>query len=118
MAHRDAADHLGEVFTDADAHQQFLDLAETAGRSQPQRIGLKLPYGLGIGREPGKSVRGALFTIEYARNRAALDRYPVRNRAAGIVKECFDGCDGLAERNDQFVDRGHKRVGKRHDRLR
>ena len=96
LAHRNAADHLGEIFAGADAHQEFLDLAEIAGRRQPQRISLKLPDGLDIGRKPSKPVRGALFAIEYARNRAAFDRHPVGDGAARIVKQSFDGCHRLA----------------------
>ncbi len=32
LAHRNAAEHLGEVFAGADPHQKFFDLAEAAGR--------------------------------------------------------------------------------------
>ncbi len=117
LTHRNAADQLGEIFAGADAHQELLDLAEIAGRRQPQRIGFKLPDRLDIGREPGKSMGGALFAIEYARNRATLDRHPVGDGATGIVKESFDGCDRLTERGGQLMAGGHKGVGKRHDWL-
>ena len=118
LAHRNAADHLGEIFADADAHQQFLDLAETAGRRQAQRIGLKLTNGLDISRQPGKAVRGALFAIEDARNRATFDGHPGGDRAAGVLEQCLDGQNRVAKRSDQLVDRGHEGIGKRHDRLR
>ena len=96
LTHRNAADHLGEIFAGADAHQELLDLAEIAGRRQPLRIGGKLPDRLDIGREPGKAVGGALFAVENARNRAALDRHPVGDGAAGIGKQRFDGGDRVA----------------------
>ena len=83
LAHGNAAEDLGEIFAGADAHQQFLDLAETAGRHEPLGIGRKLPDRLDIGREPGKAVGGALFAIEDARHRATLDRHPVCDRTAG-----------------------------------
>ncbi len=86
LAHRNAAEHLGEVFAGANPHQEVFDLAEAAAGRQPQRIGFKLPDRLDIGAEPRQSVSGALFAVEYARYRAAFDRHPVGNGAAGIVE--------------------------------
>ena len=42
LAHRNAAEDLRQIFAGADAHQQFLDLAEPAARRQPIGIGREL----------------------------------------------------------------------------
>ncbi len=63
-------------------------------------------------------MRGALFAVEDARNRATLDGHPVSDRAAGVLEQCLDGQNRVAKRSDQFVDRGHEGIGKRHGRLR
>jgi hypothetical protein len=64
LAHGDAADDLGEILADADPDQQLLDLAQTAGGIHPLRIGGELAHRLHIGGKPGKSVGGALLTVE------------------------------------------------------
>ncbi len=61
---------------------------------------------LDIGREPGEAVGGALFAVENARHRAALDRHPIGDGAAGIGEQRFDGGDRVGERGDDIVARG------------
>ncbi len=84
LAHRNAAEYLRQKFAGADAHQKVFGLAETAAIGQSLRISRKLADGLDIGGEPGKAVGGALFAVEHPRHRAAFDRYPVGDCAAGI----------------------------------
>ena len=110
--------HLRKIFAGADAHQKLLDLAEISGRRQPLRIGRKLPDGLDIGREPGKTVRGALLAIKHAGDRATLDRHPVGDNTARVREQRLHRCERLAQRRDQFAAGRHRRGGgKRHERL-
>ena len=117
LAHGDAAEDLCKIFPGADAHQEFLDLAEIFGRHQPLRIGRELPDGLDIGREPGETVRGALLAIEHAGDRATLDRHSVGDRTARVREQGLHRCDRLAQRRDQFEAGRHRGGGKRHKRL-
>ena len=64
LAHRNAAEDLREVFAEPDADQQFLDLAEPAGRLHALGIGGELAHRLDIGREPRQPVGGALLAVE------------------------------------------------------
>ena len=61
---------------------------------------------------------GALFAIEDARHRAALDRDPIGYRAAGLGEQRLDGADRVGKRGDDLVALGSLRGGKRHDWLR
>ena len=80
----------------------------------PLRIGGKLPDRLDIGGEPGQAVGGALLAVEHARHRAALDRDPGGDGAAGIGKQRLGGGNRLVERGDQVLAGGHGGCGKRH----
>ena len=64
MAHRNAAEHLREIFAGADPQQQLLDLAETAGVGEALRVQAELANGFDIGREPSEAMGGALFAVE------------------------------------------------------
>ena len=118
LAHRNAAENLRQIFAGADPHQKFFGLAEGARRLKPLGIGGKLPDGFDIGREPGKSVGGALLAIEHARHRAAFDRHPGCDGAARIGKQRLGGGDCVVQRGVQFIAGGHSRYGKRHGGLR
>ena len=107
-----------EVFTGADPHQKFLDLAESAGLKEPLRIGGKLPNGLGVSCKPRQSVRGTLLAVEKPRHRTAVDRDPVGDSAAGVGEQRVDGGRSLVQGTEEFVAGGLGRYGKRHERLR
>ena len=64
LAHRNAADDLGEVFAERDAHEMFLDFAERAVGDHALGVGGELAHRLDIGCEPGQPVGGALLAIE------------------------------------------------------
>ena len=64
LAHRDAAEHLREVFAEADPDDQLFKLAEPPGLAHPLRIGGELAQRLGIGRKPRQPVRGALLLVD------------------------------------------------------
>ena len=115
LAHGNAAEHLRQIFAGADAHQEVFDLAEIVGLHEPLRICRKLSDRLHIGREPGKPVRGALFAVERARDRAAVDRHPLGDGAAGVREQRLGGRNPLAQRRNQFEARWHGGCGKRHD---
>ena len=66
--------NLRQIFAEADANLQFLDLAELALRLHPLGIGGELPQRLDIGRKPGQAVGGALLAIEQPAERVAVDR--------------------------------------------
>ena len=116
LAHRDAADDLGQIFSGADADQKLLDFAEIPGGREPLHVGRELAQRLDIGREPGKAVGGALLAIERARNGAAVAHHPLGNRPARVGEQRLDGVDRLVQRRDQFVLGGLGGCGKRHNR--
>ena len=118
LAHGNAAENLRQIFAGADAHDQIFDLAEIAGVDHPPGVGRKLPDRLDIGGEPGEAVGGALLAVEHPGHRAALDRDPRGDGAAGIGKQRLGGGDRLVERCDQVLAGGHGGCGKRHGRLR
>jgi hypothetical protein len=64
LTHGNAALNLGEVFADADLDEQFLGLAETAAGMHPLGISRELAHRLHVGREPGKTMGGALLAVE------------------------------------------------------
>ena len=63
LADRNAAGDLGQIFTDADANDQFLGLAERTGRRHPLGVRRQLPNRFDVGREPGQAMGGALLAI-------------------------------------------------------
>ncbi len=67
LAHRDAAEDLGEIFAGADADQQFLQFAEAARFDHARRVAGKLPDRLDIGSQPGIAVGRMLFALERGR---------------------------------------------------
>ena len=100
LAHRNAAEDLGQIFAGADADDEILGLAEAAVIGKPLGIGGQLTDGLHIGGEPGEAVSGALFAIEDARHRAALDRDPIGDGAAGLGEQRLDGADRIGKRGN------------------
>ncbi len=106
LAHRDAAEDLGQILAGADADDEFLGFAEAPAIGKPLGISGKLPDGLDIGGEPGEPVSGALFAIEDARHRAALDRDPIGDGAAGLGEQGLDGADRVGKRGKDLVARG------------
>ena len=64
LAHRNAAEHLCEIFAEADADQEVFGFAELASLAHTLGVGGKLPDGLDIGREPGEPVGCPLLAIE------------------------------------------------------
>ncbi len=119
LTHGNAACDLRQIFAGADAHQEFLGLAEIARRRQPVRVRLKLTQRLDIGREPGEAMGSALLAVEHARHGAALDRHPRGHRAPRIGKQGVNRLDRLAQCADQFMAGGRAggfgRFGKRHN---
>ena len=118
LAHRNAADDLRQIFAGADPHQEILDLAETAGRAKPLRVGRKLADRLDIGGEPGKPVGGALLLVEQSRVGAAVPHHLFGDGPLRVAKQRLGGVGRLRKRRDQLVFGGLGRCGKRHKRLR
>ena len=118
LAHRDAAEDLGQIFAGADTDDQILGLAEGPTIGEPLGIGGKLPDGLQIGGKPGEPVGGALFAIEDTPHRAALDRDAIGDGAAGVGEQRLDGRDSVGKRGNDLVALSSLRGGKRHDWLR
>ena len=96
LAHRNAAEHLGEVFAEPDAHQQVFQLAEAAGRAHALRVGAELAHRLHIGRKPRKPVRGALLAVEQLARDAPVLGDARSDRAGGVGKQRLDGGGRLA----------------------
>jgi hypothetical protein len=63
LAHRHAAGHLGETLPGADAHQQRLDLTESAAVDHPDGVARELANGLRVGGEPREAVGRALLAL-------------------------------------------------------
>ena len=74
LAHRNAAEDLGEILGDPDAHQQVFGLAEAAGVTCTHRVGGKLTHRLHIRGKPRKAMGGALLAVEHAGDGAAIGR--------------------------------------------
>ena len=64
LVHRDAADHLGGIFTDQKLGEKGFDLTELAVRSKAIRPVGDFAKGLGIGGVPSKAVNRMLLAIE------------------------------------------------------
>jgi hypothetical protein len=64
LVHRDAAEDLRQILSEADADDEFLHLAEGARRGQTLGIGGELPDALHIGGQPGEAVGGALLALD------------------------------------------------------
>ena len=101
LAHRNAADDLGEIFAERDAHEVFLDLAERAGAGHAFGIGGELAHRLDIGGEPGQPVGGALLAIEQAADRLACHHHPLAHLGHGIGQQGIEGGGRLAAEFDQ-----------------
>ena len=118
LAHRDAAEDLGQIFAGADTNDEVLGFAEAPVIGKPLGIRGKLPNGLHIGGEPGETVGRALLAVEDACHRAAFDRDPIGDGTAGLGEERLDGADRVGKRGDDLLALGSLRGGKRHDWLR
>jgi hypothetical protein len=90
LTHGNAALNLGEVFTDADLDEQFLGLAETAAGMHPLGIGRELAHRLHIGREPGKTMGGALLAVEQPVDHTIVDRHPLAHGGRCLGQQCVD----------------------------
>ncbi len=63
----DAAEHLRQIFGEADAGQEFLDLAIGALGGQALGVVREFAQALDISREPGEAVGGVLFRLDQLR---------------------------------------------------
>ena len=115
LAHRDAAEDLRQIFAGADPDQKVLDLAKLGGFHEALGVSRQLADRFHVGREPSQPVGGALFAVERARNRAAVDADARGDSAPGVRKKRLDGRNRLAERGNKFEARGHGRGGRQHD---
>ena len=114
LAHRDAANDLGEIFAEPDAHEVFLKFAEGAVADHAFRVGGELAHGLHIGGEPGQPVSGALLAIEQAANRMAFHHHPLAHLDDGVGQQGIERGGRLAAEFDQFVFGGGTGGGDRH----
>jgi hypothetical protein len=105
LAHRNAAEHLRQIFAGADPHQQFLDFTECAVIGEALRVLGELTNGLDIGGKPSEPVGGALLAVEPARHHAAVDAHAVADRAARIVQQRVQRRHRVAEHGDHLTAR-------------
>jgi len=91
LAHGNAALNLGEVFTDTELNQQFLDLAQCTARMHPLGIGRELPHRFDIGCEPGKAVRGALLAVEQLVDHLIIHQDAPAHRRRRVSQQRLNG---------------------------
>jgi hypothetical protein len=104
LAHRDAADGLGEIFSEADTDFEFLDLTVFALGLHALGIGQELAQALDIGGEPGQPMGRSLFAIEHAAHGvAAIDRDALAHRNCGVLQKRFDDPERLPGLRDECV---------------
>ncbi len=103
LAHRNAAEHLGEIFAEGDADEVLLDLAEQTVGGQPLDIGGKLADRLHVSGKPGEPVRRALLAVEQARHRMALDEHALAHACRGVGQEGVGGRNSLAAELDEVT---------------
>ena len=100
LAHRNAAEHLREVFAKSDPDEELFQLAEAPGFAHPLRIGGELAQRLGIGRKPRQPVRGALLAVDQFGGDAAVsgDARPDGPRRIGKQRvHCADRRTGILD---------------------
>ena len=102
LAHWNAAQDLRQEFTDADRDQQLLDLAQRAGDVRALGKGADLADALGIGREPGEAVGGALLAVEQAVDRVGIDPDPRAHGGGRVVEDRVRGQGRLARQGEEF----------------
>jgi hypothetical protein len=90
LAHRDATGDLGEVFADTDPDDIVLGVAELAAGDHALRIGNKLTHGFDIGREPRKTVGGALLAVEQPVHDVTFDDDPLAQLGGRVLQQGFD----------------------------
>jgi len=114
LAHRNAAEDLGEVFTDPDADDELLDVAEAPGLRHALRIGGELPDRVRISGEPGEAMGGALLAVEQPPNGAALDAHTAANLDDRVAHQGVHGGCRLARHDDQVFAGRAAMGGNRH----
>ena len=87
LAHRNAADHLGQIFAETDPDQQVLRLAQSPRRLHSLRIGGELAHRLHVGGKPGKPMGGALLAIHRPGGELAVAHHPGAHRDGGVGEQ-------------------------------
>jgi len=103
LAHRNAAEHLRQIFAGANSQQQFLDFAECADLGKPLCVLGELMNGLDIGGKPGEPVGRALLAVESARHQAAVDGHALAHGAAGIAQQRVQRRHRIAKHGDHLT---------------
>ena len=96
LAHRDAAEHLRQVFAGTDADQKLFDVAEAARLHHPVGVVGELTDRLDVGCEPGKPVGGALLAVKRARIGPAVAHDASGDRQTGVRQQPLRGCNPLS----------------------
>ncbi len=97
LVHRDAAEHLRQVFARADADQELLDAAVATVGGETARMRLHLAQRFDLRREPGETVDRALLGFEEARVEAARHAHPGPHRGGRARHQALDRLNGGGE---------------------
>ena len=100
LAHGNAAEDLGDVFAEADLHDQLLGVAELAHLGQPVGIMHQLAHGEDVGGEPREAVGGALLLLQQSGRNAPAVRHLGLHQRGRLGQQLLQAVGGgTPERN-------------------
>ena len=91
LVHGDAAEHLSEIFAEADPGQEPLGLAEAAFLPDALGVGAHFPDRFDVGRKPREAVGCALLGFELVRAEPAAFAHPVAHGVERAVQKALGG---------------------------
>ncbi len=91
LIHRDAVEHLGEIFAKPDAGQQQLGLAETALLAHALSVCRHFLDRFDIGREPRQPMDGVLFGLHLVGAQLAVVAHPVADGVERAIQKPLGG---------------------------
>ncbi len=107
LAHRDAADQLGQILGESGLQDQLLDLAELLLHSERTCPMRQLAQAFDVGREPGQPVRGTLLGIDQFAGDLSITRDLGRHARLGRGEKAFGAADGFIAGIQEFGRAGH-----------
>ncbi len=96
LAHGNAAENLRQIFAEGQPGELILDPPIMPSLAHADGVVAHLPERFGISRQPGQSMRGALFLIHPDGIDAAVDGDAPADGERGLRHECIDRSDGRA----------------------
>jgi hypothetical protein len=118
LAHRNAAEHLREVFAEPDAYQQRLGFTEASCSRHPLGVTAELADRLHIGREPGEPVGRALLLVDQLCGNPPVLGDLRADRADRVGQQGFDRGRRLMRAGNEVGAGRRTGCGKRHRGLR